>query len=172
MKPAALQADFTSYRPVPSRKVLILSFEVPLESQEHTFKVLGYPTPGESTWVAIARLALTTAKAEGATAPNTNTQAPERSEPEKRHFRDMPRSQQAGIKCQDRDFFGWLTYHEKFQDAVQACDTSASNAEVADMTLKLALGITSKKELDAPGPAQDEWLKMLASFDNRAYTRG
>lgn len=160
-KPAALQADFTSYKPVPSRKVLQLVFEVPLETQEQTFKVLGYPTPGESTWVAVARLdTKPQAQAEGATAPN------------KTHSWDtMSRSQRAAVKCGDRGFQIWLCNDHRPQNGRCWPQPGMTATEKADLVLKESLGITSKRELDVPGPKADAFDRLMASYDHRDMVR-
>ncbi len=53
---AVIKAVFPTYRPVPSRNCLQLVLEVPLEQQEQVFGALGFPIPGETIWVAVARL--------------------------------------------------------------------------------------------------------------------
>jgi hypothetical protein len=54
-KPAAIQAEFCTFRHVQGRKVLQLVFEVPAEAAAHVFAALGHPG-GEQIPVAIARL--------------------------------------------------------------------------------------------------------------------
>jgi len=54
--PAAIRATFSQYSMVKTRGVLVLHMEVALEQQADVFAALGYPLPGQETWVAIARL--------------------------------------------------------------------------------------------------------------------
>lgn len=143
-KPAVIKAEFTDYRPVKTRKVLQLVFEVPAESQTEVFAALGYPISGTSLWVAIAKLA------EPLT---TGAPAPERSEP-----RIYTRSQIAFLKLKDKDFLAWL---------VDTYWTGKEDVGDYDALLKRALGIKSKSELNTDGLASMEWDKMLASFDYR-----
>jgi len=145
-KPAALQADFTSYKPVPSRKVLQLVFEVPLETQEQTFRTLGYPTPGESTWVAVARLNLKRTQAEGATAPNPK--------------KPLTRSQLAAVKLQNKDFCAWL---------VDTYWTGKEEIGDYDGVLKRVLLIGSKSELDTNPEKADAFDRLMTDFDTRSY---
>lgn len=156
-KPAALQADFTSYRPVPSRKVLQLVFEVPLETQEQTFKTLGYPTPGESTWVAVARLQ--------EVAPSGAEDARQ-----KKAFRDMPRSQQAALKLKDPEFRGWL--RARFFSAwlkIEKTGEHENQEAVADAILKSALAISTKTTLDNAESAGKRWDALLTDYETRSY---
>jgi len=54
---AVIRATYSEWKMVKTRKVLVLSFEVPLEHQEAVQAALGTPMPDQETWVAIARLA-------------------------------------------------------------------------------------------------------------------
>ena len=158
-KPAALQADFTSYKPVPSRKVLQLVFEVPLETQEQTFKVLGYPTPGESTWVAVARLdTKPQAQAEGATAPNKS-------------WDTMSRSQRAALRLKSEAFQIWLAekYPATWDDFY--INQGMLSPEAADATLKDRLGIASKRDLDNDPVAASRFDSLLTDYEHRDMVR-
>jgi hypothetical protein len=86
MTDAVIQADFSDFRQVKSRKVAQLIFEIPLEALPQAMERLGWPKPGESLPVAIARLAV----------------APERQEA--RH----KLSQTAYLYCNRSDFQAWL----------------------------------------------------------------
>lgn len=163
-KPAVLQADFTSYKPVPSRKVLQLVFEVPLETQAATFATLGYPTPGESTWVAVARLQENgpdTVVTPGAT-PLVAVEGQDRPQ---RHY---TRSQIAALKIKDPDFQSWLQFNTTSEAERSQYITDEG---FADALLKDHLGITSKRELDTLPHKGDAWDRMLATYDNRAFVR-
>ena len=158
-KPPALQADFTSYKPVPSRKVLQLVFEVPLETQKATFEVLGYPTPGESTWVAVARLnTKPQAQAEGATAPNKS-------------WDTMSRSQRAALRLKSEAFQIWLAekYPATWDDFY--INQGMLSPEAADATLKDRLGIASKRDLDNDPVAAPRFDSLLTDYDHRDMVR-
>lgn len=165
-KPAVLQADFTSYKPVPSRKVLQILLEVPLETQAATFATLGYPTPGESTWVAVARLQSAPEGANKENGPDTvvTPGAPPlvAVEGQDRPQRSYTVSNIASAKIKDRYFAAWL---------VDTYWTGKEDIGDYDGLLKRVLGISSKTELDVPGPAQDRWLSLLATYDNRDLVR-
>ena len=51
-----LQATFSDWRTVKSRKVMQLIFEVPIEQAEKTLQVLGFPNPADEKWVAVCLL--------------------------------------------------------------------------------------------------------------------
>lgn len=84
-----------------------------------------------------------------------------------RHFRDMPRSQQAAIKCQDVEFIRWL-----WTVCPDACARHSGFNDFADRVLKERLGITSKKQLDFPDSTHGaKWDALLASYDFRDQVR-
>lgn len=55
-QPAAIMGTFANYKLVPTRSVLQVIVEVPVEQQAAVFAALGYPIPGSEINVAIARL--------------------------------------------------------------------------------------------------------------------
>jgi hypothetical protein len=56
--PAAFEANYGDWRLVKGRKVVQIVLEVPMESADHAYKVLGgMPNPGAGVWLAVARLA-------------------------------------------------------------------------------------------------------------------
>lgn len=63
--PAAIKATYSEWKMVKTRKVLVLSFEVPLEHQAEVMAALGTPMPDQEIWVAIARLNEVAAEAKG-----------------------------------------------------------------------------------------------------------
>lgn len=89
---------------------------------------------------------------------------------QKKHFRDMPRSQQAALKLQDADFASWLinqplTVRQDLEVSINAGD--GSHAAFSDALLKTLLSITSKRDLDSDPDAATRWDQMLASYDFR-----
>lgn len=77
-----------------------------------------------------------------------------------KHFSELPRSQQAGIKCGDEDFDNWL----RRLDGGYA-------GEDATTLLYYHLGITSRKQLDTDPEAAKRWDKFLTDFDYRDRVR-
>lgn len=152
-KPAVIRAEFTDYRPVKTRRVLQLVFEVPAEQQAEIFEVLGYPIMGSSTWCGIARLVA------GAGAP-----VPVSSEPVAAIEKTKPlRSNAAAVMCkQNTDFQNWL---------VDTYWTGKEEIGDYDGLLKRALGITSKTEIDADPEKAEAWERMLTTFKHRHTVR-
>jgi hypothetical protein len=56
-KPAAFQAVYCNFKPVPSRNVVQIVLEIPMEQGDAVIKTLGMPNPEQSKWVAVAVLA-------------------------------------------------------------------------------------------------------------------
>lgn len=89
----------------------------------------------------------------------------EEGEKERTPFRQMKRSAQAALKCQDPEFQAWLKSRVPGGDA---CIALAEDAEgAADRRLKDELGIISKRELDIDATMGAAFDKLLASFDYR-----
>jgi hypothetical protein len=161
-KPAVIRAEFTDYRPVKTRKTLILSFEIPAEEQGAAFAALGYPVMGSSIWVAIARLQ------EGANAPTVPEKhaepAPVDEPKRKRSLREFPRSQQAAMLCEgNMDFRVWLT-----DGRVVVQDLTPG---YADRALKAKLAITSKRALDTDATKAAAWDALRTDFELRDLVR-
>lgn len=88
---AAIKATWATYKPVPTRNVLQLTLEVPLEQQEEVFRRLGYPVPGRETWVGVALMNV-----------QKDPKKPRQS------WESMSRAQQAGLMCSRLGFWEWL----------------------------------------------------------------
>lgn len=144
-----IRADFSAARVVAGRKILALTFEVPIEEADTALARLGgFPQPGSSRWVAIALL-----QAEGGTkelgepasgldknwvagpfTPEETAIANKIGSPgSKKSWNELKRSQQAHLLIHSPDF--WEYFNCK--DAVEA-----------DGRLKRQLRIASKSDLD------------------------
>lgn len=154
-KPAAIKAEFTDYRPIKTRKVLQLVFEVPAEQQAEIFEVLGYPIMGSSTWCGIARLVA------GAGAPTVPEKAVEPAKVEKT---ETKRSSRAYLMCKDYDFVTWMLPGQSFSSVADAWDK-------ADRALKDRLGIKSKSELDTDPEAAARFDALRTDFELRDLVR-
>jgi hypothetical protein len=101
---AAFKATYSDFKLIRSRKVVQLVFEVPLESANEAYEVLGgMPNPAAEIWCAVARLELSGAVATeggGANAPA----APRYVGSEKRL------AQRAGILCNDPPFWKFIEH--------------------------------------------------------------
>lgn len=56
MTDAVLQATYSDFKLIKTRKVISLSFEVPIEQANQVYAALGMPDPSKERWVAIAAL--------------------------------------------------------------------------------------------------------------------
>ncbi len=185
---AIIKAEFTDYRPVKTRKVLQLVFEVPAEDQTAVFAALGYPIMGTSSWVAIAKLA------SGAQAPSTNYRGPNGAATSDEESPSSParlvtplqragegqdkprtpksRSQMAAIKTRDLAFQEWVGFKRSEIIAQFPNEDPDDCARVhTDSWLKQELEIESKSELDVEGPKAEAWDKLITDFEVRAYAR-
>ncbi len=69
--------------------------------------------------------------------------------PPSRKFKDLPPSQQAALRCKEPVFQEW----------VEATSEDDCIAKVYDRC-----GIQSRRELDTPGNAQDNWVALESAF--------
>jgi len=77
-----------------------------------------------------------------------------REDKERTPFKQLPRSQQAALKCQDPEFIAWLRVSNEGQSRETVC---------------AKLGISSRAELLTNKEAADKWDAMLTDFDFRDY---
>lgn len=157
-RPAVLKAVYATWRPVPTRKVLQLVFELPIEQTRLAMDTLGTPTNETSMWCAIARLQEPQAQPE-ASAAQSNTIPITKGRP----FKELARSQQAALKCQDADFQYWI--------GVPGDLAPEMRADEADKLLKTRFCIISKKDLDRWPEAGAKWDALLTDFELRGYKR-
>ncbi len=106
--------SFANYRFVPTRSVVQLIIECPVEMQEHLFRILGFPMPGTELPVAVVRL---TNPPQLADRPaETSSASPQRSQvggalpPKPAHTKTT--GEQARIRavmlCKDQNFQRWI----------------------------------------------------------------
>lgn len=143
-----IRADFSSFRHVQGRKVLQLVMEVPIEEAEAALRSLGMPTVGESKWCAIALLDLSKPSA----APQAQAAPPK----DRRPFSTLPLSQQAAIRCRDKEFQAFLS--ETFHNAWEMNEADAA------ATVRQICQVESRTEFDTSGSAALDWEKVDLSF--------
>ena len=118
---AAFRATIHGLRTVPSRGVLQVTIEAPIEQLQHVAKIAEH-----GKWVAVARIAET-----AAVVP---------AEKERRAFTDMSPAQQAGMLCADRAFRLFLA--EKF-------DMPLPDPEEAANVIRHHCKVKSRKDITA-----------------------
>lgn len=142
--PAIIAATFSDWRPVKSRKVLQLIFEVPVEETEKVLTALGAPMPHEEHWCSIALL----------------REEPKPDKPKKR-FDEMSRAQQAGVLCNDENFQKWAW--KRFGLAGTHQTISGPEAVVAG-NVKMHCRVTSRVELDQDVDAAWNWDALVTEY--------
>ena len=143
MAAAAIKATWATYKPVPTRNVLQLTLEVPLEQQADVFKKLGYPVPGTETWVGVALLN---------PVPATNSPIPSSpvgSGGSGKRWHEMSRAQQAGVLCNDPEFQQWA---------------GVSTTEAAAEYVRTVCRVRSRSELDNFSSAGLAWEGLVSGF--------
>lgn len=135
---AAMTGNYADFKLVKTRSVVQMIIEIPIERGGEVTRMFGLPQPGEEIPVAVARL--TAQPVEVPARPVTS-------------WSDLPRSQQAGIRCSERPFREWwassdprLPGHDVVQFVYQAC------------------GVTSRSELDLNETAGKKWDALDLEF--------
>ncbi len=95
---SAIQADYRTFKHIPSRKCYQLIMEVPEESFPNVCGILGYPATGENTFVGIALLNI---KGSGMNKSLPEPLPEPQTEGEKLRTR-------AVMLCKDRNFQEWV----------------------------------------------------------------
>lgn len=142
--PAAISGTFSDLKTVKSRSVVQLVIEVPIEQGAAVIEAFGFPQPGAEIHVAVARLVA---------APQTIEHEPQADKP-RRKFNSLPRSQQAGMRCNEPAF--WRFMNERLGQDIKGPDSAA-------FAVRHLCGVESRAALDGPG--RDAWDDLNARFD-------
>jgi hypothetical protein len=182
---AIMMGDYVDLKFMPGLKSARVFVDIPIEHSNAFLKMFDAPDRSNPVKVVIARIALPDAEqpsgpqgpathsgpvySDGMSSTQSNSTATEGKASDKPRT-PKSRSQMAAIKCADLIFCNWLmdTYGDVWNSTFEF-DQSIPTA--ADKTLKLILGISSKKELDIEGPKAEAWDKLLCDFEVRAYAR-
>lgn len=119
MTDAVITGTYSDFKLVKTRSVAQIVIEVPIEKAQEAIALFGVPQPGAEVPVAVARL--------------VNVQERPALPKPKKHWDEMPRSQQAGILCADERFQKWA---------------ASDDAEEAAKALRRQCGVSSRSELD------------------------
>ncbi len=148
---SAIQADYRTFKHIPSRKCYQLIMEISEESFPSVCGILGYPATGENTFVGIALLDKSIV-----TKPQSNCDR-ELSEGEKIRTR-------AVMLCDDSQF--QLYSYSRLQKI--RGDTwlpKASNEDIAKEFLYFVLSINSRAELATNTDAQLKFIEVIKFFN-------
>lgn len=180
MTAAAIRATFSTYRHVPTRKVIQLVLEVPEEHQQAVFAALGYPLTGVDHWVAVARLTdpadPTPARPPAArhVPPHDEPSPPSEAPPEGVHPKSLARSERA------KAWFDGLSPEEKVvanaamlakNRAFQAWFGADGEHDAADR-IRRYCGVKSRRELATDGAARVWFDTILKGFKDFQIATG
>lgn len=156
---AAISGEFTTIKHVPSRKVYQLVVEIAEEAAQQAFEALGMP--GNGGHVALARL-------HSPAEPIAKPEAPK----EREAFSRKPRSQQAGILCEDKNFQRFLAerYQPIWSDAPPHTDFDGHESEWAAHTVRTVCKVVSRSNLLTGSEAAEHWDHLEAEY--YAWQRG
>jgi hypothetical protein len=138
---AIIRATYSEWKMVKTRKVLVLSFEVPLEAQADVMAALGTPMPDAETWVAIARLR---------SAPIAQSAPAIEHQPEPLPRKAKSLAQIAGILCNSGAFQKW---------------SGNKSAEEAAEWIRGHCNINSRSELDGNEDAAAIFRDLKGEFE-------
>ena len=110
MEHKVIQARYATWRPVQSRKLLQLVFEVPLEKQGEVLKYLGAPLPDRDIQCAIAVLNGEAGNSHELETPPLNSPA----SPTKQKFEDLPLTKQAVLLCKREAFWKFIVVENEY----------------------------------------------------------
>jgi hypothetical protein len=145
----AFSATYSDFKLVKTRKVVQIVLEVPVERANAVLDILGgMPDPSKESWVAVAPLH-----------PDAPALQPEALPPPaggKRDWRDIPPSQQAGMRCAEPVFVAFLK--ERFPE-----EWRASKNDAAELVRRIC-GVSSRSELNTTPSAKALWIELNDSF--------
>jgi len=151
MKPFAIRATFADMKIVKTRQVVQLILELPLSDFDAAYEVLGgLPNPAIERWFAIAPIK----PMKEVMRTETIDARPEPENPParaKRDWRDLPPSQQAGMRCEEAAFVHFLR-EVRPDDWHETQDT-------ADC-VRLICGVESRAELNSSQKARIIWHQL------------
>lgn len=130
MTSAAFQATIHGFRTVPSRGVVSITIEAPIEHHAEIAKIAVH-----GAWVAVARL-----------------QNPEEKTKQKKDWRDLGPAQQAGIHCNDAIFAAFLKENHP-DDWHEAAGNTAE-------CVRLMCAVASRSELATNHKARVIWHQL------------
>ena len=136
---AIIQGSLVDVRNVNQHKCVRMLIDVPAELAPRVMEAFGWPTMASPVPVAIARLQETARQ----------------QEKPKRSWSDIPRSQQAAMKCDDVLFRDFLSLNRTWPPEI--------GNDAADVVKHLC-GVNSRKNLDASPEAAQRWDQLYGDF--------
>jgi len=155
--PAAITAQLVDVRNVAAHKSVRLELHVPAEQAGLVMAAFGWPTMADPVPVALARL-------HSPAEPIAKPEAPK----ERRPFSELPYSQQAAMRCGEREFARFLA--EKFTVDSVVAGGNKSLPEFSSDAVRQICRVKSRSELERGTAAGDKWEALEAEY--WAWQRG
>jgi hypothetical protein len=164
MTAAAFQATYSDWRVIKGRKVVQVVFEVPIETADLAYKVVGgMPHPGNEAWFGIAKIDPRQQQEEQA----ASSKAPvPTAQPRQSHPAGATYAQRLGIACSQPGFWRFL---EEAKLQAKPYAKIVSEDEAADV-VRFICDVKSRTETVKGTPAGDKARDLLLDYDN--YARG
>lgn len=142
---AALHGDYVDLKFIKTRKVCQIVVEIPIEQGSAFVQAFGTPNPATGVPVALARLQ---------DAPEQKADKP------KRQWSELSRAEQAGIACEDRRFWEYLTLLGKPGERTPVVQDSEHAARVVRYQCK----VNSRANLDHGQMASELWDSLYSDY--------
>lgn len=167
----AIAGTYADLKFIRTRRTAQVVIEIPIERAGEVVDLFGAPQPDAEVWVALARLnpEKVAGSSNGRTSDFGSEDAGSTPAPAaKRRFEEMPRSQQAGVLCNDERFQEWLKticptiWENAHRDLRYADDGGA----VAGEAVRVLCDVGSRADLnDHPrAPAPMKWDRLVAEY--------
>ena len=162
---SAFRATYSDMKLIKTRQVVQIIFEVAQKDFDAAYDVLGgLPNPSSERWFGIAAL-----KPEMEVMPHPvhTVQGRDNAEPQpaynkprpagaKRDWRDIPPSQQAGMRCEEPTFAAFLK-EQRADDWHEAQDAAEC--------VRLICGVGSRAELGSNQKARVIWTQLNSQYE-------
>ena len=164
--PAAFQATFADFRLIKGRKVAQLIFELPIEGCDAALEAMGIPEampqPHEERWAAIARIDLKAASAALVADDRlqTHQQMVTDLTPLKRSWSDLSYAQQAGIRCNEPDFWKFINTLNG-----QHGEDGISSAMGAASFVRIHCGVKTRADIMLASKAGHIWEDLNSRYE-------
>ena len=156
----AFRANYADLKLIKTRQTVQVIFEIPQADFDAAYEVLGgLPNPAAERWFGIAAIRSEVVPDQSNTIPDARPQPVRQPPPAgaKRNWRDIPPSQQAGMKCDDIAFISFL------KD--QRADDWHESAEDASECVRLICGVKSRAELNTNHKARVIWHQLNDQYE-------
>ena len=145
----AFKATYSDWKLVKTRQVVQIVFEVPLAEADAAYELLGgMPAPASERWFGIAAI-----RNSESAKPQPVVDKPQAGA--KRDWRDLPPSQQAGIRCDDPVFAAFLkeSYPDEWHESQETAEC-----------VRLICAVESRSMLN-DGPFRVIWTQLNSQFE-------